>query len=102
LNGLIDATRQNPLGMLFGPIVVLAGLTALWFWLRRKNRAGGDAVAVIIAAIAWVAAMLFLFAKSQLSPTYKKLVGLGVTLGCWWVFNWLNRLGSSDDSPPQE
>ena len=84
--------------MLLGPIVVLLGLGALWFWLRRQNRhSAADALGIIFAAISWVTVMLALFANTRLSRGQNYAVGAGTAIVCWFVFNRISGRGGAAD-----
>ena len=91
MNGYLEATQQNPVLMLVGPLAITVGFAMIWLWLRHSKRAAADAILVIIAALVWISVTLVVFSKTSLTPSYKKLVGLLLAVVCWWGFNRLRH-----------
>jgi hypothetical protein len=98
MNAYVDVVRQNTLGMLIAPIVVIIGIGAVWFWFRRQQRTAWDILAVIAAALGWLVSMYLLNTRARLSPLIGYLIGIGIAISCWSVFNGLGRKSRSTET----
>lgn len=92
LGEYLEAFRRNPVGVLVGPVALLLGFGLTWFWLRRRNRRSvADAVAVIVAALVWIASFGLVLEHTSLGRLEAYVIAVGISVACWFVFDRFNN-----------
>jgi hypothetical protein len=81
-SGRFSHLRYNQLGLLFLVTAIAAGIVALARWVGRSHRAGGIAVATLLAGLILVAALRGVFAYARIGrPDWPAVARAVVALG---------------------